>query len=57
MNEQENKKHTMSEFCKLNMVRLHHCFFHFMKVWGGNAVQFIQDYSVWIQRNVIYQNR
>ena len=33
----------MREFCKLNMVRLHHWFFQFMEVWGENAVRFIQE--------------
>ena len=32
MNEQEKK---MRKFCKLNMVRLHHCFFQFMGVRRG----------------------
>ena len=28
----------MREFCKLDMVHLHHWFFQFMEVWGWNAV-------------------
>ena len=47
----------MGEFRKLNMVRLHYYFFQFMEVRGGIAVRFIQDHSIYCQRNVIYQNR
>ena len=59
MNEKEKKRkeHTMREFCKLNMVHLHHWFFQFMEVRGENAVHFIQVCPIYCQRNVIYQNR
>ena len=46
----------MREFCKLNMVHLHHWFIQLIKVRGGNAVRFIQDYPIYCQGSVIYQN-
>ena len=39
----------MRAFCKLNVVRLQHWFFQFMKVWGGNVVGFIQDYPIYFR--------
>ena len=58
MNEQE-KKRAYSE----RVLQIEHgtftslFFFQFMEVWGGNAVRFIQDYPIFFQRNVIYQNQ
>ena len=59
MNEQE-KKRAYNE----RLLQIEHgtfaplFFFQFMEVWGGgNAVRFIQDYPIYCQRNVIYQNR
>ena len=51
----KRKEHTKREFCKLNMVHLHQCFFQFMEVREGNIICFIQDYLILYQRNVIYQ--
>ena len=54
-NEQTRKKeHTMREFCKLNMVYLHHWFLQFMEVWGWNTLCFIQIYAIYCRRNMIY---
>ena len=40
----------MTEFCKLNMERLHHWFFQFIEQWGGNTVRFVQDYPIYFQK-------
>ena len=54
-NEQTRKKeHTMREFCKLNMVYLRHWFLQFMEVWGWNTLCFIEIYTIYCRRNMIY---
>ena len=57
INEQEKER-----ACNERVLQIEHgtftpLFFQFMEVWGGNAVRFIQDYPIYCQRSVIYQNR
>ena len=52
MKKQEKKREfTTREFWKLNIACLHHLSFHFMEVWGENAIHFIEVYPICYQKN------
>ena len=55
MKELEKKRAYNERVSQIDMVCLYHWFFQFIEVWGGN--EFIHDYLIYCQRNMIYQNR
>ena len=57
MNEQEKKRVYNERVLQIESSTITILVFQFMEVWGGNAVRFFQDYPIYCQINVIYQNR
>ena len=57
MNEQKKKRADNERVLQIDHGTFTPLIFQFMEVLGGNAIRFIQDYLIYCQRNVIYQNR